>query len=614
LRFRASHLVVPAYLVFTLVLTWPLAIHWTTSVPAVFSATDPFIQSFILGWDFHSFGTGLSGIFNAPNFHPFPRTLTYMDHLIGEAFVAWPLHAATGRIAIAYNGLIILASAVSAWAVYRLTRFQGLSRPASFLAGFLFAFSPYRFSNLGLLNQSQTQFLPLGLYFGIRYFDRLETRWFVATAAAVLLQAWFGWYYAFYLGLALGLLLIYRLVQGHPVWRPSKLPVLLVVVVGTSALLLPGLWPYFEQQRAVPAFKRTLGMTLLYSADLLDYLKLNLENWLARDNPVLGSAQGYWPGAVTVLFAIVAVTALLSSGRTAQAISSGRAARIRGSLAPQGPESTWLTLRLARRAGSRLRALAVRWSWWGYFLLLAAAGFLFSLGPVLQVGGRRLLIPLPYGVAFFAIPGFTSLRAPCRFAVLVALGLSVLAGFGFHVLSRAARRRSEGSPSRVRGTASMVLFSAALLLALVTSWSLPLPLVRITDPAGMPPVYHWIAAQPENFAVLELPMPRIEADETPLDAERQLYAIYHGKRRLDGVSGFVPPEYHVFRRVMQGFPREGTLLAAARMGARYIVFHYGDLKPEDRAAIRTAAGESPALETVASFGDDLVYEIRTGGR
>src|SRR5688572_7443748 len=127
-RLRATYLVVPAYLLLTLILTWPLAREFGRSLPAVYGAGDALLQAFIIGWDFQALARNPLEIFNAPNFHPHVRTLTYMDHLIGPAVVAWPVHALTGRIAAAYNSLIVVSYVASAWAVYRLLRLESVSR------------------------------------------------------------------------------------------------------------------------------------------------------------------------------------------------------------------------------------------------------------------------------------------------------------------------------------------------------------------------------------------------------------------------------------------------------------------------------------------------------
>ncbi len=574
---RQSVLVLPAYLALTLVLTWPLAGEFDRSIPAVYGTTDAYMQAFLLGWDHKALVENLPGIFNAPIFYPFPRTLTYMDHMIGEAVVSWPIAALTGSLAAAYNTLVVLSFIFSAWAVYRLLRAMGTSRPGSFLGGFLFAFCPYRFAHLGMLNQIQTEFLPLGLFFLLRFAQTGRFVHVVGALAAVVVQAWFGWYYAFYLGLSYLFFLAWRTAEGNFPWR--ALPRIKTGAAAALAMLLvlPGAIPYLAHQSAQPAFRRSLGMTVYFSGDLLDYLKLDVNNWAARLLPALGGDAGYWPGMVTLVLALFAL-------RRAAAENDFRSSGMQ----PPGSHE-WMT---------KLRAWTRRRGVTGFFALLALLSFLMSLGPLLHVGRKLLWVPLPYFAAFFLIPGFKSLRVPGRFAVLVTLSLAILAGMGYDALRRRLAPRRRG-----------LFFASTFAAAVVASWSVPIPLTDLPGRSDMPPAYRWIAAQPGVFGVLDLPMPPTEPQETGEDAKRQFYSLYYAKPRLDGVSGFVPPEVAEFRILMQDFPGPQTIDAARRMGARFLIVHYGDLEPGECARLRAEAAASRQLGMAAEFGEDVIYEI-----
>jgi sugar phosphate isomerase/epimerase len=110
--------------------------------------------------------------------------------------------------------------------------------------------------------------------------------------------------------------------------------------------------------------------------------------------------------------------------------------------------------------------------------------------------------------------------------------------------------------------------------------------------------------------VLEIPVAARDADEDEAYALRQYYALFHGKPRLDGASGFVSPAYREFRRVAQSFPDPPALDAARDLGARLVVVHYGDLKPEERAGIAARVGAEPRLTRLATFGDDAVFALQ----
>ena len=173
---------------------------------------------FLLGWGWHGLTTNPLEVFNAPIFHPEVRTLTYMDHMLGEAVLAGPIIEVFG-LGAAYNSLIIFSFVASGYFVYRLARLYGISPSGSCVAGFLFAFCPYRFSHLGCLNQIQTQFIPLGLFFAVRFLRTGRTRYGVGAALTLAVQSYFGWYSTFHLLVALVVLLGWEVVREPGRWR-----------------------------------------------------------------------------------------------------------------------------------------------------------------------------------------------------------------------------------------------------------------------------------------------------------------------------------------------------------------------------------------------------------
>jgi hypothetical protein len=124
----------------------------------------------------------------------------------------------------------------------------------------------------------------------------------------------------------------------------------------------------------------------------------------------------------------------------------------------------------------------------------------------------------------------------------------------------------------------------------------------------MPPVYGWLAAQPDSRPVLELPVPAREWEDL-IHVRRQMYVLYHGKPRLDGASGFTSSRYEAFRREMQAFPAPEAIEQAYEMGARRLIVHYGDYSPGLREEMRRQVEERQDLREVAVFDQDVVYEF-----
>jgi hypothetical protein len=125
--------------------------------------------------------------------------------------------------------------------------------------------------------------------------------------------------------------------------------------------------------------------------------------------------------------------------------------------------------------------------------ILAAPALLFSAGPYLLLPGGASL-PLPYVVLYRLVPGFSSVRAPSRFFIVLAAALCALAGYAF------ARLSTRMQP-RVRFTLGVAVALTCTLAAA--------PRPAATMPAHLgahaPEAYRWLARQPRNGALLELP-------------------------------------------------------------------------------------------------------------
>ena len=328
---RRDFLAASTYLVAALALTWPLARSMGTHLPAVGTAYDALLHVFILGWGWQGLTTDPLEVFNAPIFYPEPRTLTYMDHMLGEAMLGGPL-IEIFNLGVAYNSLVLLSFVASGYFVYRLALLYGISPSGSYVAGFLFAFCPYRFSHLGCLNQIQTQFIPLGILFAVLFFRTRKTRYGVGAALTLAVQSYFGWYSTFHLAMALVALVSWESVRERGRWRELPWMRMGLLALLCAVLVLPSALPYLLQSRALPEFDRPFSETVRLSADLVDYLRVSRENVLARLVPPMGARwAGFFPGLMAVTLATLGLVAIR---RTPDAQSPTPSSKPRG--APVG--------------------------------------------------------------------------------------------------------------------------------------------------------------------------------------------------------------------------------------------------------------------------------------
>jgi len=128
--------------------------------------------------------------------------------------------------------------------------------------------------------------------------------------------------------------------------------------------------------------------------------------------------------------------------------------------------------------------------------------------------------------------------------------------------------------------------------------------IRWSDP---PPVYLWLAQQPGDFAILEWP----SFYELP-DATYGMWSLLHGKRLVNGSSGFDPPFTKEIRQAVGRLP-ETRVLSDIRSiyPLRYLLVHLDRLEePGERANWNGLEQSVPeGLRVVGHFGDTIAFEL-----
>ncbi len=570
---RATAAALLLFVVLSLVLTYPLALHLADAVE---DRQDALLNVWITAWDGHQLLNDPLDLFDANIFFSYPRTLAYSELLLGNGLLALPVTAVTGNPVLAYNVALLLSFLLSGLGTYLLVLSLTRSPGAGLVAGVIFTFSAYRMTNLAQAQLLATQWMPFALLALLQLMRRPRARHVVTFVLFFCLQALSSFYYGILLAMAVAGFVAWRFVvwiwlrarEGTGGGRRLRRVVLYLLVAAVLCVLimLPFSLPYFQVQRDL-GFERSLADNEPFSASLRQYLMVPPGSvvhgrWLPSDDtPVAG---GY---AVDALF----------PGLVALALSVWGLVRGRG---------------------------RTRW----FFLLLALVSLVLSFGPRLYLAPGRpagLEVDLPYAWLYAAVPGFKALRAPVRFDALVMLSLAVLAGYGVAALgtSRQARSGSEG-----RRTPVLVGAAGLLLAGLVAIESLVWPAAEAEPvPVGedVPPVYRWLAEQGVE-PVLELPMAFTPGGP---QLEYQYLSTYHWRTTPDGYSGFVPPKHGQIVYEMERFPSERAVSLLQALGVRHLVIHTDRFPASHWQDMEDAMPGMVDLAPVESFGPDLVYEV-----
>jgi hypothetical protein len=587
-RVRAAGLLL-CFGALAVVMTHPLA--WRAASALAENLGDPLLNSWIIGWGSERLLDGLRGFWQAPIFFPYPNTLAYSEHLLGVTVFVAPIAWATGNAVLAHNVALILSYVLAAGGMFLLARALTGRADAALVAALAFAFSPYRTGGqMARLQLLMSGWLPLALLWLHRYLGTGRRRALAAFAAAHIIGSLANTYFLFFFALPVAVIAI------HGLWRVAADRRRAAVDLATAALVIlaalaPVVYAYYEAQRSF-GLERSVAENIEYSADLSSYFRAwwraPIAQWIGEEKI---ADRALYLGFTVMTLAAVAVAAVgIGRGR------SGRLSRARLEPTPSG---------LTRAQAAALYAT------------IAAMAVLLSLGPRPQAWGLPLLPEGPYSVLLSWVPGLNGLRAPSRFAVVVSLGLAVLAALAVTTLFDRRSRR-----------ASRAFVAIACVAILAEGWRVPVRLWDF-DPTGEP-TRRQAYAHVERYAqgaVLELPIaiysyPRVPVANASPQMVYQYATLWHGHPIVNGVSGFTSPLVELFQGNASPFlfelstaatPRPTYSLLAGiegvrRLGVRCVVLHVDDYADHDVG--RRAAAEIravPGLVTAAAqFGSTIV--------
>jgi hypothetical protein len=644
---RAWH-ALAAYTVITLAATWPLAAGLGRDV--AWDLGDSLLNMWVLAWDAEQLLAILSGdfsrfatFFDGNIFHPAPLTLAYAEHLVPQAIQILPIYAITGNPILCYNLLFLSTFILSGFGTFLFVR-ELTGRPlAAFVAGLIFAFAPYRMPQSSHLQVLSSQWMPFALYGFRRYFASIEggrsgLRALAGAAVSLTVQNLSCGYYLLYFSPFAAAYVLSemgqrRLMRSRRVWTQMSAAAV-VVVAGTLPFLLP-----YAAVREELQFNRSRGEVIRYSADVYSYAT-------AADGQLLwGSVlrafpkpEGdLFPGFVAILLAITGLVAwrardgeaasrsaplarfrwlpaFLLGGTIIHATLAVLGLIYRRIVVDLGPfdvrisNINQLLLRAAACAAvllvvspaSRQRAgLFMRER--GFFLAALVAAIWLSLGPLPQVLGRPVEIAAPYGFLYEHVPGFDGVRVPARLAMIGALMLAVLSGFGAAVVTGRAALP-------VLAILSVAIVAESVVLPFMVNGvtgprGFNVPEARVYRPARAPNVYKVFAQEAPDAVLAELPL-----GEPDFDLRAMFYSTVHWRPVLNGYSGFYPPHYGRLALAVSDVPRftDQAVQALRTYRATHVLVHEGAYLDARGHGTSAALIQSGAIELYREGTDVLL--------
>lgn len=430
---------------------------------------------FFTNYIFYPVGTGLV-------FH----TLTILNGIF--AFIIKPL----AGVLISFNILTFLTFLLSGYGMFLLVEYITGSRSGAVIAGFIYAFCPFRMMRVSFINYLTTQWIPFYLLFLIKVLreDGRKYSNIILCSVFLLFNALICEIYGFFAALyTIPFFFFYGVGKNSKhklsenILRISS--VFLIFVLMFFPLLYRMVNIILSEGQSI--LSSTLENAQFESADLLSYFIPSPLHplWGNGAGNIMSSFAGIFqetvvfPGFISIILCFCAFSVI----------------------------------------EDRRKII--------FFLFLAFVSALMSFGPYLHFFGRDTFfdagvkIPMPYFFSFY-LPFFSVVRIPGRYGLMAMVFISIVAGYGYRALSDRFREKK-------------TLFCSVVLILFFEFWTLPFPLI---SDMKIPEVYSKIKNDKGDFALLHIPLGWRAKGTYHYGynfTRYQYYQTYHEKRIMDGM-------------------------------------------------------------------------------
>lgn len=572
-----AFLVFLLFLLLTCIVTYPLIFHLSTYV---FGKGDELLISWILNWNIHALLHNPLHIFGANIFYPYQQTLSFSEPFFTSSLLAFIPVLIWKEPLLAFNINVILSLTLLGFAAYCLSYYLSKKNTFSILSGILVAFSPFTLGRVFQFQVISIQWIPFGIISLFHFLKTKKTRYFALACLFFLLQMANSFLTGYFVVLCyLVILGFFLLSKKLSLLKIINAKIIFIVIITGVITILLG-YPYFKTSNTFH-YVRDIRDTIhfanrpeytFYPNNRTRLAPVLLKTIYSRDKGPY-RYDGYWGLAFIIAFIVSAIGLL--------------------------------------KLKKQDRFLPF------IFFTIALSSFVLSLGPAFQWAGKVIkhpfIIPLPYAILYYVIPGFKGIRNSARWEMLTILASGIFIAL---VLAQLMKNKN-----RLFTIIIIFFISLAALLEI----NLPFSYVQVPMVKDFPPVYSYINSLPQNATVIHLPI--FSWDMQPYANEefmREYFSIINFRRTVNGYSGFSPKEWEQNVKFLTSeFPNIKTIAYLQHIKVNYIILHkknYDDLYKNKYVVnqipippfttIINNVKSFQQLQLVTQFGDDYVYKLK----
>jgi hypothetical protein len=355
----------------------------------------------------------------------------------------------------AYNFLFLASFVLSGVGMYLLTLYFIKDKTVAFIAGVIFAFSPFHFhqalsTNIGTMHQ---ELLPFFILFLFKFFEKLKLRYFIALIGTALLIAITEHQLLAFTVIFAVFFIVYKAITEREILKNKKLWLyavssLLFLVTLALTIFKPLLKVATSENNFLDA---GIGKASKYSMNLLDPISPpeahSIWNFFGK---LIGSGDNVYFVGFSVITIIVIGFLLLKK----------------------------------ETAGKKLRSISSSLNFWVVETLVFC---ILAMGPYFSI--FKVKIYLPYYLLYKLVPFYENIRTTGRLFVFALIGISILAGYALvYIFKKYANNKK-------------LLASGIVLLIMLEFSVIPIEM----NSMGYSKFYNKIGADGGSYKLLEIP-------------------------------------------------------------------------------------------------------------
>jgi hypothetical protein len=533
-------LLVLGYFIFCAIyITYPLIFNLSN---LIFDKVDDAYITWIINWDIYSFTHNIFNIFNGNIFYPYNNTIAYSDTYFTAALIAFIPTIVIGNPAVAYNFNLIFSFISLGFSVYLLAFYIAKNHLSAIVAGTLVAFSSYTTAKVMHIQLLGIFWVPLSIICFLQFLNTKNYKYLYLTAILFLLQMYNSFLPGYFILFSCIFLFTYFIFKKIIRLRELKFKKILTTGIIVFLLVLPVIIPYYSVSRQFN-----------YVRDIRDSIQF-------ANRPEYTLYPGFTTKLNTVLTEIFYK---YDKGPFTYDGFIGLAFFVLSFLA----------------ISYRIKNRHKKWLLFDIFLLLGVFAWILSLGPAFQWYGHVIkhpfLIPLPYALFYYVLPGFNGLRNSARWEMLFLLMFSIDIAIFLSIY--------------LKNRALWIKFLLVIIICFEVLWEFRFPYQFQSIPPidNFPKIYYFTKQLPANSVIAEFPIYNWNTfTKYNNDNLREYYSILGFTKTFNGAAGFDPPPWQAkVEYLIKSFPSVDSIKLLKDSGVNYVVLHvdeYNKLNATDK--------------------------------